>query len=293
MKIRYCSDLHLEFNNEPIMVFEPSKDEILLVAGDTIPTAILRRNDSSARKAKKKFNKFLKEVSGYEKVIFIGGNHEHYMGDINESKELFCKAIESFKNMIYLEDGFYVLAPDVILLACTLWTDMKKDDPMIHLIVAEGMNDFSPSRNNQGVIKNGKRMFTTQDAHHMHLRSLSNLSEMYHYHTYDFEKKEPDKKTHVIVMTHHAPSCRSTNPDHFSDALDYGFFSELDDWILDRPQITHWIHGHTHHNVDYMIGDCNVLSNQRGYGIRGMTDECFNEFGMELYIEVGNGIQKS
>lgn len=295
MKIRYCSDLHLEFNGEPMKVFEPLKDEILLVAGDTIPTAILRRNDSSARKTKKRFVKFLEEVSGYRMVIFVGGNHEHYMGDINDSKDLFCKVIEPFENMVYLEDGFYVLAPDVILLACTLWTDLNKDNPLAHLTVTEGMNDFSPAGNNerQGVIKNGKRMFTTQDSHLMHQRSLSNLSEMYHYHTYDFEKREPDKKTDVIVMTHHAPSSQSINPDHFSDALDYGYFSELDEWILDRPQITHWIHGHTHHNVDYMIGDCNILSNQRGYGIPNMMDDCFNEFNMELCIEAKDGIQKS
>lgn len=26
-----------------------------------------------------------------------------------------------------------------------------------------------------------------------------------------------------------------------------------------------WIHGHTHHNVDYRIGPTRVLTNQRGY----------------------------
>ncbi|MDD4342056.1 MAG: hypothetical protein PHO14_07460 [Kiritimatiellae bacterium] len=26
-----------------------------------------------------------------------------------------------------------------------------------------------------------------------------------------------------------------------------------------------WIHGHTHHCVDYQIGTCRIVSNQRGY----------------------------
>jgi hypothetical protein len=39
----------------------------------------------------------------------------------------------------------------------------------------------------------------------------------------------------------------------------------LNDLILSNPQIKLWTHGHTHHEFDYMIGDCRVVCNPRGY----------------------------
>jgi hypothetical protein len=35
--------------------------------------------------------------------------------------------------------------------------------------------------------------------------------------------------------------------------------------MLDRPGIKLWTHGHTHEDFDYMIGDCRVVCNPRGY----------------------------
>jgi hypothetical protein len=35
--------------------------------------------------------------------------------------------------------------------------------------------------------------------------------------------------------------------------------------MLDRPQIKLWTHGHTHHPFDYVIGECRVVCNPRGY----------------------------
>jgi hypothetical protein len=43
------------------------------------------------------------------------------------------------------------------------------------------------------------------------------------------------------------------------------YSSDLDQFILDRPQIKLWTHGHTHHEFDYMIGSCRVMCNPRGY----------------------------
>jgi hypothetical protein len=39
----------------------------------------------------------------------------------------------------------------------------------------------------------------------------------------------------------------------------------LSEFILDRPQIKLWTHGHVHNVNDYMIGDTRVVSNPRGY----------------------------
>jgi hypothetical protein len=68
-----------------------------------------------------------------------------------------------------------------------------------------------------------------------------------------------------VIISHHAPSYKSLNSMHSGNALDGAYASDLSEFILDRPQIKYWIHGHCHMNTDYQIGDCRVLSNQRGY----------------------------
>jgi hypothetical protein len=44
-----------------------------------------------------------------------------------------------------------------------------------------------------------------------------------------------------------------------------GYSSDLTDFILDRPQIKAWTHGHTHELFDYNIGSTRVICNPRGY----------------------------
>jgi hypothetical protein len=41
--------------------------------------------------------------------------------------------------------------------------------------------------------------------------------------------------------------------------------SRLEDFILARPGIKLWTHGHTHEDFDYMIGSTRVVCNPRGY----------------------------
>jgi hypothetical protein len=69
-----------------------------------------------------------------------------------------------------------------------------------------------------------------------------------------------------VVVGHHAPSRLSTHPKYASQAImNGGYSSQLDDFILDHPQIRLWTHGHTHEDFDYQIGSCRILCNPRGY----------------------------
>ena len=43
------------------------------------------------------------------------------------------------------------------------------------------------------------------------------------------------------------------------------YSSNLDEFIMDRPQIKLWTHGHTHEDFDYMIGSTRIVCNPRGY----------------------------
>lgn len=64
-----------------------------------------------------------------------------------------------------------------------------------------------------------------------------------------------------------APTHLSIAPQYVNDKhMNGGYFSQLDDFILDNPRIKLWIHGHTHTKFDYMVGDyTRVVCNPRGY----------------------------
>jgi Icc-related predicted phosphoesterase len=69
-----------------------------------------------------------------------------------------------------------------------------------------------------------------------------------------------------VVVGHHAPSKASTHPRYLNDTTMNGAYSsDLSEFILDRPQIKLWVHGHTHDSFDYMIGSTRVVCNPRGY----------------------------
>ena len=68
----------------------------------------------------------------------------------------------------------------------------------------------------------------------------------------------------TVIVTHHAPSLRSISPVFDQDLLNAAFASALDEMVA-ASEVPLWVHGHTHHCVDYRIGNTRVVSNQRGY----------------------------
>jgi Icc-related predicted phosphoesterase len=69
-----------------------------------------------------------------------------------------------------------------------------------------------------------------------------------------------------VVVVHHAPSSASVAECYKGDLLMNGnFYTDLSEFILDRPQIKLWVHGHMHNRSDYEIGDTRVVCNPRGY----------------------------
>jgi Icc-related predicted phosphoesterase len=256
MKVKYVSDLHLEFSRFPTVDAQkelaPSKKEVLLVAGDTVLAVALqeKRTDAQARAIKWRFDEFLDAVSGFKSVYMIGGNHEAYSGgDFATVGEIIKEYIarRSVSNVHYLENERAALTPKVDLLACTLWTDMGKRNPSIMWEVGRRMNDFHTC-NYKGV------KFTTEDA-----ADLFDMSKAW------LQKELLDTSKSYVVMTHHCPSFQSIDPAFKADDMNYGYASDMDDMIYSNPHITHWVHGHTHYNVDYKIGETRILGNMRGY----------------------------
>lgn len=69
-----------------------------------------------------------------------------------------------------------------------------------------------------------------------------------------------------VVVTHHAPFCRSVTPAFEGYPCNHCFVSDLEEafsrWEK-RPRL--WVHGHVHSRHDYRVGDTRVVCWPRGY----------------------------
>ena len=95
-----------------------------------------------------------------------------------------------------------------------------------------------------------------------------------------YAKKHPGLK--VVVVTHHAPSIQSMVCRDNNTAIVSAYVSNLENFIMEHPEIKLWCHGHLHQHCDYKIGECRVISNPRGY-VPYQEHKLFNE---NLIIEV-------
>ena len=64
-------------------------------------------------------------------------------------------------------------------------------------------------------------------------------------------------KEHIIVVTHHVPSHELLAPEFTGSPLNGAFTVDLTDYITNNP-IDYWIYGHSHRNIDKIIGGQNV-----------------------------------
>lgn len=265
MKIAVASDLHLEF--EDIVLKNTENADVLILSGDILiaedlhnhahfdydpytPGALAelgRRQASAVR-----FRDFLKRCSfQFPHVIYVAGNHEFYHGRWRASLDHLREECARFDNVYFLEQDVKVIN-DVTFVGGTLWTDCNRGDPMTLHALADMMNDFR-------IIRNDEHGYTKlRPAHTMyrHQQTVSYLRTVL-----------ADRKDHkVVVVGHHAPSYQSIAECYRKDHLmNGGYYSDLDEFILDHPQIKVWTCGHTHHRHHYYIGDTLVVCNPRGY----------------------------
>ena len=69
---------------------------------------------------------------------------------------------------------------------------------------------------------------------------------------------------HIIVATHHVPSFELMAAEFRGSPLNGAFTVELGDFIADSP-VEYWIYGHSHCNINKVIGHTRCICNQLGY----------------------------
>lgn len=235
MKIQYCSDLHLEFphnrdfiKNNPII----SEGEILLLAGDILPFALLDKPSD-----------FLDLVSNsFEKVYWIPGNHEYYGSDINDRSGSFCEKIRS---NVFLVNNYEEKINNVNFLFSTLWSKISEENQWV---IQNTLSDFV-------AIKDKEENLRVPKFNKLHQLSLQFLRDT-------LTKNENEKN---VVITHHIPTFMNYPEQYIRSVINQGFATELFDLIHDA-NINYWLYGHHHTNTpDFSINSTQLITNQLGY----------------------------
>jgi DNA repair exonuclease SbcCD nuclease subunit len=290
MKIALCSDVHLEFGQ--LVLKNTEGADVLILSGDicvaselntrSIPE-ILGMTDKSNR-----YHEFFQNCcKEFKDVVYISGNHEHYHGDIALSYNRLKEKLAYLKNLHVLEKECVALG-DVTFIAGTLWTDMNKEDPHTLYTIKGYMNDYRIIEDSsidvtyKVNVEKDKPVgmtdeewldipyderyvaeFKTRPGKFTPTKSVEEHKAMLKFIDETVAGMSNEK---FVVVGHHSPSKLSTKPQYENDVIVNGAYSsDLSEFILDRPQIKAWTHGHTHHKFDYMIGSTRIICNPRGY----------------------------
>ena len=265
MKIHLLSDLHNEFlrnsKKRPHHHWSGSIPEtdadVIVLAGD-IDVGIA--GAAWAVSESKRLGKT---------ILYVAGNHEFYHHEYYSVKSGIA-GLCAGTAVQYLDGGVYV-QDDVRIIGITLWTNyeafdrLPRDQSMLyidncltdHRVIEVNVNDV------------GTR-FTPQHALDIHQRELNWLSAQLN--------QRFDGKT--VVVTHHGPHHVCQHPAFPLSEMSGAFHSDLSE-IIESSDIAVWAFGHTHANVDEVIGGTRIVSNQAGYPGENVTG-----FDAEFIIEL-------
>ena len=245
MKIKVVSDLHLETCEYGHGVPDLGEGEVLILGGDILCARHFKKNGN----LKKVYNDFLKKCAdNFDEVLYIAGNHEAYGYNYEGTWDVLAEHLPAG---IHLMENSVIKIKDWVFLGATLWTDFRNENALEMMEASQCMNDYKTIR-----IGSNYRKMNPDDTLKFHKKSKQFL----------LDTLPMFKNQKVWVLTHHGPSYQSVHPKYRSAGIANGaYVSDLDDLILDNPQIKYFSHGHTHESFDYMIGSCRVICNPHGY----------------------------
>ncbi len=242
MEIRIVSDLHLDVNKAYYIDFV-NTDQFTIVCGDC------------GGELDRSFKWLDKNVKN---GLIVEGNHILYNRHALEESQ--CRFQSKYPNdsesrVSFLECGYKVI-DDVVFIGATLWFNGNlfgkgRSDKLI----VDRMNDFRWGK----VLSSDDPLCV--DA--FRLRHVYGLHRSHYNYIKRIVKRFADKK--VVVITHHAPSIKSVPFEYKEDLVSAAYASNLERFIISHPNIKLWCHGHVHSRCDYMLGECRVVCNSRGY----------------------------
>lgn len=179
----------------------------------------------------------------YKHVVVIPGNHEFYkLFDLDKLYNGWSLDIR--ENVTCYYNAVIPLGAGIELIATTLWAHISLQDAFM----------------TESVISDFRRI-----RYGAELLDFAGFNDE-HYRCFKFLEEAVSNSTakHIIVATHHVPSFELMSPEFKGSDLNGAFTVELGDYIAASP-IEYWIYGHSHRNIDKVIGNTKCISNQLGY----------------------------
>ncbi|WP_342332334.1 metallophosphoesterase [Pedobacter sp. FW305-3-2-15-E-R2A2] len=248
MKIQIISDLHQEFGISELN-FENA--DLVILAGDT--------------NLGTKGIEWVKKYIPNKPVLYILGNHEYYKGSYPKTLHKIIEASGN-SNVTVLENN-RVEFDGIRFHGATLWTDFSLfGSPVEYGIICQTqMNDYKLIRRDPGYSK-----LRSIDTFKMHQISKAWLA----------ESLEESRGYKNVVITHHAPSLKSSPELYKNDPVTAAYASNLEA-LISKYNPLYWIHGHIHTPCRYKIDQTEVICNPHGY-----LNEKHNGYDRELIIEI-------
>ena len=231
MKLRYFSDLHLEFiqpkNLERfIRAIPPGMDEVCILAGDI------------GNPYQPSYNLFMEYISQhFKKAFVIPGNHEYYFHPIDETNALLTSYFQKFDNITLLNNA-YEQYEGHCFIGTTLWSHVTNPVYKINDVYSiPGLDYIQYNRMNR--------------------RSV------------DFLEDALGKHERNVVITHHMPSSSLIDVKYLTPIMrpyNQWYYCDLDERIVThKATIKAWFYGHTHTPADTMLHGIPFLCNPIGY----------------------------
>jgi Icc-related predicted phosphoesterase len=234
VKVQYCSDLHLEFEqNSKYMTNNPLNvcGDILILAGDIVPL-----HDEFLSHS---FFNFISRR--YKQIFWVPGNHEFYYKDISEYGKSFHIRLLGNISIVNNMDLHY---EGIRFIFSTLWSRISRENEKI---IEQSIADF------ECITSNNKR-FKSSDFNKLHDDCIGFVN-----------RSVNGNKDKTVIVTHHMPSILCNSPVHNTSPLNEAFCVDLTGCI-EACKANFWIYGHSHFNQKPLfIGNTIMLTNQLGY----------------------------
>lgn len=236
MKIQYASDLHLEFRDNAGYL----KDNPLQVVGDILVLAgdIGYINDDNYT-----IHPFWDwAAENFRQVLVVPGNHEYYkFFDVATLPDGYVGRI---RDNVHFYNNAVVKIDGIDFVLSTLWSKIDFENAFW---IERGVTDF------RRIVYNGN------------ILDWNGFNEL-HTRAFDFIKKAVAESSadKIVVVTHHVPSPLLMSPEFEGSSINGAFTVDLTEYIESSP-IDYWIYGHSHRNINKVIGNTNCICNQLGY----------------------------
>jgi predicted MPP superfamily phosphohydrolase len=233
MKVRYFSDLHLEFIKPHkikkfIQKIPSGNNEICILAGDI------------GNPYQENYDIFMNFISkNFKKTFYITGNHEYYnkTKTIQETNDFLENYFQQFDNISFLNNN-YENYDNYCFIGTTLWS--KIIDPTYKINDTYSIPNFD----------------------YIQYNKLNMLS-------VEFLQDALQKNENCIVITHHMPSSSLIDIKYKTLQMEpyhQWFYCNMDELIeTNGNKIKYWIYGHTHTPSNVIKNEIKFLCNPIGY----------------------------